>query len=116
MRLEDLDFELEHRIVAFSTVTREGRPHTIAVEINRVIDDRIIITNNQMNVTPINIKNNSNVSIMFWTDETGFRIEGKAEYYESGEYFKIVKSLPENKNYKPKGAIVVKVKKIIELG
>lgn len=116
MRLKDLNFELEHKIVAFSTVTKEGRPHTIAAEINRVIDNIIIITNNQMNVTPINLKGNSNVSILIWDNEKGFRIEGKAEYHESGEYFKLVKSLPENKDYKPKGAIVVKIKRIIELG
>ena len=116
MKIEDIKDKIENKIVAFTTVTKEGKPHSIAVEINKVIDNNIVITNNQMNVTPINLKGNSNVSILYWDDETGFRIEGKAEYYETGEWLNYVKKLKENKDYNPKGAIIVKVKRIIELG
>ncbi len=116
MKIEDIKDEIENKIVAFSTVTKDGKPHSIAVEINKVIDNNIIITNNQMNVTPINLKGNSNVSILSWDNEKGFRIEGKGEYYENGGWFDFVKKLPENKNYTPRGAIIIKVKRIIELG
>jgi len=116
MRIQDIKDELENKIVALTTVTKDGKPHSIAVEINKIIDNNIIITNNQMNVTPINLKGNSNVSILVWNNEKGFRIEGKGEYYESGEWFNFVKKLEENKNYNPKGAIIVRIKRIIELG
>ena len=36
-----------------------------------------------MTATPINLKGNSNVSILTWDNEKGFRIEGKGEYYEN---------------------------------
>ena len=44
------------------------------------------------------------------------RINGKAEYHDSGEWFDFVKSLKENKDFNPKGAIVININNIIKLG
>ena len=43
-------------------------------------------------------------------------MEGKAEYFEEGHWFDFVKEIPENKDEPCKGAIVVSVNKIKEIG
>jgi len=69
-----------------------------------------------MKTTIENLKNNPYISLVFWEKENGWRIDGKAEYYNSGKWLDFVKSLPENKEFSPKGAIVISVENITELG
>lgn len=115
MEIEDIKEIIENKIVALASITLDNKPHAIAVEVNKVEGNKIIITDNQMKNTPKYIKNNPNVSLVFWEKENGWRIDGKAEYYNSGKWLDFVKSLDENKNYSPKGAIVVNVEEIAEL-
>ncbi|MDD5192609.1 MAG: pyridoxamine 5'-phosphate oxidase family protein [Candidatus Nanoarchaeia archaeon] len=116
MEIQELKDKIENKIVAFSTITKDNKPHSIAVEVNKIIDDCILITNNQMKTTIKNIKNNPYVSLVFWKDDGGWRVDGKAEYYNSGKWLEFVKSLKENENFNPKGAILIKVENITELG
>jgi hypothetical protein len=46
----------------------------------------------------------------------GWRINGKAEYFDSGEWLDFVKNMPENKDEPANGALVVDIKDIAELG
>ena len=116
MGLKELKDKIEKKIVALATVTPDNKPHTIAVEVNKVEDNKIIITDNQMKNTPNYIKANPNVSLVFWQGEEGWRIDGKAEYHDSGKYLDFVKSLKENKRYSSKGAIVIEIEEVKELG
>lgn len=116
MEIETIKDKIENAIVALSTVTPDNKPHTIAVEVNKIEDNKIIITNNQMKTTIDNIKNNPNVSLVFWEGEKGWRIDGNTEYYDSGKYLDFVKSLKENEGLPAKGAIVVNIEKIEVLG
>ena len=59
---------IENKIVALASVTSNNEPHTIAVEVNKFENNKIIITNNQMTNTPHNIKKNPNVSLVFWEE------------------------------------------------
>jgi len=61
------------------------------------------------------IKNNSDVSLVFWEGEKGRRIEGKAGYSSSEEWSDFVKSLKENKEEPAKGAVAINVEEIKEL-
>ena len=113
--IKDIKEKLEKATIAVASVDKSNKPHNIAVMYAKVIDDRIIITNNFMKKTIENIKNNPNISLVFWENEEGWRIDGKAEYYNSGKWLDFVKNLPENKGYPARGAIVVNIEKINKL-
>jgi len=116
MKIEELKDKIKNKIVALASVTQENKPHTIAVEVNEVEVNKIIITDNQMKNTPKYIKKNPNVSLVFWEKDKGWRINGKAEYFDSGKWVEFVKGLKENKKYSPKGAIIVNIEEVKELG
>ncbi len=85
-----------------------------------VSDNRILITDNYMVETRRNIQRNPNVTITVWNKEwekncIGYELKGTAEYFDSGEWYNKVKSIPENKDEPCKGAILVTVKKIKRL-
>lgn len=108
--------DLKNKIVSLSTVTKDNKPHSIACEINGIKDKKIIITDNYMKTTIDNIKDNAHVCIVYWDNQTGYRICGTAKYYECGEWLKFVESLPENKNFPCKGALIVNVENVVKLG
>jgi len=112
MELKDIKEKLEEATIAVATVDKENRPHTIAIMYAKVIEEKIIITNNYMKTTIENIKNNPYISLVFWKGEEGYRINGKSEYFDSGKWLKFVKDLKENKGLPARGAIVIKVLEI----
>jgi len=120
MDIQKIKDKIENAMVAIATVNKEGKPHNIVVEVNKIKDGRVIVTNNYMKSTVENIKNNPNVSLVFWYGkegaEKGYRIDGRAEYFDSGEWLDFVKGLKENKGYPAKGAIVIEVNEVKELG
>lgn len=117
---ENLKKLIEGNAMALATTDKNGNPHAIAVGFAKVIDDKIIITDNYMSETPINLKRNNNIALAVWsrnweTDCKGFELKGAAEYFTSGKWKEFVKKLPENKDYPAKAAIVVTVTKIKKL-
>ncbi|MBL7147379.1 MAG: pyridoxamine 5'-phosphate oxidase family protein [Nanoarchaeota archaeon] len=115
MEIEKIKDKIENSIVALATVSLNNKPHAIAVEVNKIKDGKVVITNNYMKKTVENIKTNPNVCLVFWKGEKGWRIEGKSEYYNYGKWLEFVKSLKENKGHPIKGALLIKVEKIEEL-
>ncbi len=115
MKSEDIKDKIKNKILALASVDDAGKPHPIAVEVNDLKDNKIIITDNFMKTTIENIKESSWVSLLFWENGEGFRIDGKAEYHSSGKWFDFVKGLKENKCYSPKGAVIVNILKIEKL-
>ena len=113
---DEIKNEIEKATIALSTVNKENRPHSIAVMYAKVKDNKVIITNNYMKSTIENLKNNPYVSLVFWKGEQGWRINGKAEYHDSGKWLNFIKKLEENKNEPSKGAIVISIEEIQELG
>ena len=54
---------------------------------------------------------------MFWNSKwDGYRVDGTAKYFKSGEWFDLVKSMKENENEPCDGAIVIDVKEVKKLG
>ncbi len=103
-------------IVVLATADVSSRPRGIFVEVNQVDGDKIIITDNQMVKTKNNLLENKNVFLLAFEDDYsyGLKISGVAEYITDGEYFESIKNLETNKNFVPKGAVVVNVREIAE--
>lgn len=112
---------IEGNALAFATVDKAGNPHCIAVGYPKVVNkDKIIITDVAMNETIKNIKRNNNVSLTVWNRNweencVGYELRGTAEYFTSRKWKEFVDKMPENKEYKPKGAILITVNKIKKL-
>lgn len=112
----DIQEQLESAVIAVATITPKFKPHNIAIMYAKVKDNQVVITDNYMESTVENIKKNKAVSLVFWEGEDGWRIDGDAQYFNSGNWLDYVKSLEENEGLPAKGTIVIKVNDIIELG
>ena len=106
---------IEQNPLAFATA-RNKKPYVIGVASAKVVNgDKIILTDNFMKTTVRNILENNNVALVVWNKRwEGYQFLGKAKYYKNGKWLNYVKKLKENKGLPVKGAIVVKVEKIIE--
>lgn len=108
---------IEENPVVFAT-SADNQPNVIAVAYAKVVsDNKILVTDNYMKGTKENIEQNHNVCLAVWDkDWNGYKINGKAEYSTSGEWFDFIKSMPENKGFPAKGAIIINIFDIRELG
>ena len=115
MNLLEIKSLVENNPVALSTVMEGCKPNVIGVAFVKVVsEDQILITDNYMNQTKEDIIKNNNVCIIVWDkDLKGYKIIGKAEYFIDGEWKKYVEEMSENKGLPTKGAILIKVDKII---
>lgn len=115
MNITEIKSIIENNPVALSTITIDTKPNVIGVTCVKVVSDtEMIITDNYMNQTPKDIENNKDVCLIVWDkDLKGYKMIGQAEYFSSGKWLDFVKSLPENNELPTKGAILVKVSKII---
>lgn len=104
-----------------ATVNKDNNPNlAVASNVKVIEDDKIVISVNEMVHTQENIQYNHNVVLTVFNEKyEGLRIFGVAQFYTDGEYFSICeKTFFGNGEVspfgatKPKGAIVVKVKKI----
>ncbi len=62
-----------------------------------------------------NIKNNPFISLVIIEGTDAIYIDGKAEYYTSGKWIDLIKSMKENKGYPAKGAIIIEILKITKV-
>lgn len=115
MTLTEIKKLIETNPVSLATVMSDHRPNVIGVLFVKVVSEsEIVITDNYMNQTVTDIKNNKNVCLLVWgKDFKGYKIIGQAEYFAEGNWVEFVKNLPENAGFPAKGAILVKVEKII---
>lgn len=102
-----------HGLLAWKT-------HCIAVGGAKVVDNKIVITDNFMVETPKNIMRNPSIAIVVYSrtweeDCWGYEIRGTAEYFKEGKWRDLIKDLKINKGLSAKGAIVVSVEKIKSL-
>lgn len=117
---EELKNLIENNALAFATVDEERTPHCIAVGFAKVYGDRILVTDNFINKSIVNLKNNKNVALAVWSRNwedncKGYELKGDAEYCIDGEWYEIIKKMPENKGFPAKGAILITVNEIKKL-
>lgn len=116
MEIDNIKEKLEKATIAVASVDEKGTPHNIIIMYAKFKDNKVVITDNYMKKTIENIKNNPYVSLVFWKEEEGWRVDGEAEYYDSGKWLNFVKALKENKELPAKGAVVINIKEIKKLG
>jgi uncharacterized pyridoxamine 5'-phosphate oxidase family protein len=106
---------IEQNPLAFATMVNK-KPYVIGVASCKIVKgDKVLVTNNFMKTTIRNISKNNNVALVVWNKEgEGYQFLGKAKYYKEGKWLNYVKDLKENKGLPAKGAIVIKVEKIIK--
>lgn len=115
---EELRKLIEENALAFATSDESGNPHCIAVGFVKVVSaNQILITDNYMRETKINLGKNPNVALSVWNidwkDECiGYELKGKAEYFTEGEWHDKIKAVPENEGEPCKGAILVTINNI----
>ncbi len=111
---KQLDLLKRRSIVVLATSDSNSTPRAIFVEVNQAKGDQIIITDNQMGITRQNLLGNKQISLLAFEEDYhyGLKISGEAEYHQEGEYFDFVKGLEGNKDYSPKGAVVVSVQEV----
>jgi len=99
---------IEKNPISLATVMPNGKPNAIGVAFVKVVDEnKLLITDNYMNQTIKDIKNNPRVVIVVWDkDMNGFKMTGKAQYLNKGKWVDEVKAMPENKDEPAKGAIL----------
>ena len=106
---------IENNPAAFATVIKNNKPNVIAVAFIKVVSkNQILITDNYMKQTKENLLKNKNVCLAVWDRKwQGYKLIGRAKYYTKGKWKNFVKKMKENKGLPAKGAIIVKVLKII---
>jgi hypothetical protein len=115
---EDLKKLIEENALAFATVDENGNPHCIAVGFVKVVSkNQLLITDNYMVETRKNIQQNPNIALVVWNKEwkekcVGYKLKGIAEYFTEGNWYDLIKKIPENKKEHCKGAILVTINKI----
>ena len=123
MNLIDYKELINNKPIHIATVNKDNNPNLSVASNVRVLDDnKIIISVNEMNNTQNNVIYNQNVAITVFNEEwVGLRIFGKASFYDKGEYYDFCNNTFYSNGKvspfgatKPKGAIVVIVKKIEE--
>ena len=115
MNLFEIKQLIENNPVALSTVTLDNKPNVIGVAAVKVVSNKeVLITDNYMNQTQKDIIGNNNVCLIVWDkDLRGFKIIGKAKYFTEGKRKKYIEKMEENAGLPAKGAILIKIEKII---
>jgi predicted pyridoxine 5'-phosphate oxidase superfamily flavin-nucleotide-binding protein len=108
---------IEKNPVVLATVLDKKFPNAVVVAFVKVISDKeILITDNYLNQTIKDLKQNNNVCLLVWNNKwEGYKIIGRAEYYRTGKWKRFVEMMKENKDLPAKGAILIKTEKIIKL-
>lgn len=112
---------LEKSIVAFGTVDQNNQPNVIAIACCKVVSsNQVLVSDNFMNKTRINLLTNKNVSLSFWdpvdgSNNEGYQFKGIAEVFTTGKWKEIVDNDPDNQGLAHKAAILVTVTEIWDL-
>lgn len=104
-------------VVYFATCN-QNRPNVTITQSGVVLaNDEILICDCSMTQAKNNILKNTFCSLAVYDaeNEVGYKIFGKGKYYKNGEYFDQAKKRLKSEPYKPKGAIVIKISKFIEI-
>ena len=109
----------KRKIVALATASRGGTPNVVPVGAKWIIDDETILISDQyMNKTLSNLKENPHAAVTFWDKIEGYQMKGTATYETSGRRFeeaaKRVEKIGSSRNLslKSKGVVIFKITEI----
>lgn len=109
---------IENSIIAVATSDLKNRPNVISIDGVKVfLPNQILITDNFMNKTCTNLRQNPQISLAVWNQDgsKAFQFKGTAEYLTSGKYKDIVIKDKNNLGLAHKAAVLITVKEIWDL-
>ncbi|MFO7987580.1 MAG: pyridoxamine 5'-phosphate oxidase family protein [Desulfatiglandaceae bacterium] len=85
-RIKDL-FERVPAVV-LSTVSMDGTPNAVPVGSKRIISDNTLLFSNQfLNKTLANMKDNPKVAVTFWEKQEGYQLKGRVSIKTTGKLY-----------------------------
>jgi len=111
---EEIELIKNNEWIIFSTANKENKPHCIVVIPSLVEENRIVISNIQMEETIRNVKENEKCFIDVYIKEENdkqIKINGIGKIIESGKLYSSIKEYEEENNLPPE----LKVNSIIEI-
>ena len=109
----------KQRIIVLATATKKGIPNVVPVGRKRIIDDETILISDQyLNKTVKNIKDNPRAAITVWDKTEGYQIKGTVSIETSGPRFEETARWVEemgrsmNLSLRSKGALILKITEI----
>jgi pyridoxine/pyridoxamine 5'-phosphate oxidase len=106
---KQVNFINDHEWVIFATASKTGVPRTAIVIPSRVTNHEIIISNVQMDKSANNIRENNQVFVSAYKDDTQIKISGIADYLDSGALFNKIKEFEKIRDVDVRGIIIVKI-------
>ncbi len=101
----------ETDIWVLATADSRGMPNAVPIYYTRVLDDnRLMLVDNFMKKTIVNINENPNVSVSVWKGKKGYQFKGDAKIEISGPNFDAAKALVRDGS--PKGVVIVNIESI----
>lgn len=105
----------ETDIWVLATSDSNGIPNAVPVLFTKLMENNhLMLVDNFMKKTVVNIAKNPNVSVSVWKDLTGYQFKGKAKIETSGPNYETGKKVVQAKEPKltAKGVILVEVDSI----
>jgi len=110
------------QIVVLATADKNWNPNVVPINAKKIIDDETILISDQfLNKTLTNMKENPQVAITCWDKLEGYQIKVKATIETSGPLYqdtaRWIEDLGKKLNLpiKSKGAVVVKITEIYDV-
>ncbi len=113
--------ELFNKVPAavLTTATLDGTPNAVPVGAKKIIDDETLLISDQfLNKTLANMKNNPKVAVTFWEGHEGYQLKGSITIETSGARFeetsKWIEEMGNKAGFplKSKGAVILKIEEI----
>ena len=116
-RMKELFEKLE--VVTLGTSTPNGIPNTVPIGAKKIIDDETVLISDQfLNKTLVNIQSNPNVSVTYWEGTEGYQLKGTATIETSGQRYedtaRWIEAFGKQVGFplKSKGAVILKIEEI----
>ncbi|MEA1961179.1 MAG: pyridoxamine 5'-phosphate oxidase family protein [Bacillota bacterium] len=107
---EEMREVLEGSMWVLATADKNGVPNAVPIHFTKVLgENQLMLVDNFMKKTKVNIEANPHVSISVWKKSVGFQFKGIAKIETSGAHFdagvEMVKKATDK--FVPKGVVVV---------
>jgi len=97
------------------TSSRDGNPNAIYVVCKGIVDEKILLSVCQMQVSLNNVKENNRVCLVVKHDREYYKIKGTATLEDSGKYFELAKERNAPGSPEPKFAMLVSIDEVYDL-
>ncbi len=98
-------------VCVFATADKDGIPNAVPIHYGKIMGDtKIMLVDNFMKKTLLNINENPNVSISVWKGSTGYQFKGTSRIETSGVNFDLGAEMV--KKSVPKGVIIIDIDSI----